>query len=59
MRDTFVSIVFAAGFSAAAWFCLTETLTEMTQRDCEMGVHSACVALQQPVHGPATPDRDQ
>ena len=59
MRETICSAVFAVGFCAAAFFCLTETLDEMTLRDCRAGVVKACNALQIPAEGPATLDRDQ
>ena len=59
MRETICSAFFAVGFAAAGWFCLTETLDEMTLRDCRAGVVKACNALQIPANGPATLDRDQ
>lgn len=45
MREAIYTTLFAVGFSAAGWFCLTETLTEMTQADCQAGIVKACEAL--------------
>ena len=40
-----VSVLFAALLSGAAFFCLTQTLNDMTQRDCNAGIQKACEAL--------------
>jgi len=40
-----VSVIFAALLSGAAWYCMTSTLDQMTQRDCNAGIQKACEAL--------------
>ena len=40
-----VSVLFAALLSGAAWYCMTSTLDQMTQRDCNAGIQKACEAL--------------
>tara|TARA_Y100000385_G_C13066488_1_gene626940 strand:- start:437 stop:739 length:303 start_codon:yes stop_codon:yes gene_type:complete len=40
-----VSVIFAALLSGAAWYCMTSTLDQMTQRDCNAGIQKACDAL--------------
>jgi hypothetical protein len=40
-----VSVLFAALLSGAAWYSLTSTLDDMTQRDCNAGIQKACEAL--------------
>ena len=44
-RNTVVFAAFACLLAATGWYSLTTTLTEMTERDCEMGVQKACNAL--------------
>lgn len=44
-RNTVVVAVFACLLAVTAWYSLTTTLTEMTERDCKMGVQKACDAL--------------
>ncbi len=46
-RESVVIVVFCVLFSAAAWYCLTTTLDDMTRRDCLAGVQKACAALEQ------------
>lgn len=40
-----VSVLFAALLLGAAWYCMTSTLDDMTQRDCNAGIQKACEAL--------------
>jgi len=40
-----ISVLFAALLSGAAWYCMTSTLDDMTQRDCNAGIQKACEAL--------------
>lgn len=40
--NTFVCLSLAAGFC----YCLTETLNEMTARDCQFGIIEACQQLE-------------
>jgi len=40
-----ISVLFAALLSGAAWYGLTSTLDDMTQRDCNAGIQKACEAL--------------
>ena len=40
-----VSVLFAALLSGAAWYSLTSSLDDMTQRDCNAGIQKACEAL--------------
>ena len=40
-----VSVLFAALLSGAAWYSMTSTLDDMTQRDCNAGIQKACEAL--------------
>jgi len=40
-----VSVLFAALFSGAAFYCLTSSLDQLTQRDCNAGIQKACEAL--------------
>ena len=37
----FFWLILSLGF----WFCLTETLDQMTQADCDRGIARACEAL--------------
>ena len=39
---TFFWVILCLGF----WFCLTETLDQMTQTDCDRGIAKACEALE-------------
>lgn len=40
-----VSILFAILLSGAAWYSITSTLDQMTQRDCAAGIQKACEAI--------------
>tara|TARA_R110001592_G_scaffold93338_2_gene271082 strand:- start:731 stop:1000 length:270 start_codon:yes stop_codon:yes gene_type:complete len=40
-----VSVLFAALLSGAAFYCMTSTLDDLTQRDCNAGIQKACEAL--------------
>ena len=40
-----ISVLSAALLSGAAWYSLTSTLDDMTQRDCNAGIQKACEAL--------------
>ena len=40
-----ISVLFAALLSGAAWYSMTSTLDDMTQRDCNAGIQKACEAL--------------
>lgn len=40
-----ISVLFAALLSGAAFLCLTQTLDELTQRDCNAGIQKACEVL--------------
>jgi len=40
-----VSILFAILFLGAAWYSITSTLDQMTQRDCAAGIQKACEAI--------------
>ena len=40
-----VSVLFAALLSGAAWYSMTSTLDDMTQRDCNAGIQKACEVL--------------
>ena len=44
-RNTVVFALFACLLAVTGWYSLTTTLTEMTERDCRMGVKKACDAL--------------
>ena len=39
---TFFWLVLSLGF----WFCITETLDQMTQADCDRGIAKACEVLE-------------
>ncbi len=39
------TVLFCLLFGVAAWLSLTSTLTQMTERDCRLGVQSACEQL--------------
>ena len=39
---TFFWLVLSLGF----WFCITESLDQMTQVDCDRGIAKACQALE-------------
>lgn len=58
MKTVTTSLLFAV-FGAAFFFTLNSTLDDMTRRDCRAGVHEACQAIQEPVYGPITAERDQ
>lgn len=45
MRDTALSAFFVALFAWAFAYSLTETLDDLTRKDCEAGVVKACEAL--------------
>ncbi len=45
MRQAFTTIGFSLIFGAAFWFCLTDSLDQMTARDCQAGIAKACEAL--------------
>ena len=44
-RNAVIFTVFGVLLSGAFWISLTETLTQMTERDCAAGVEKACNAL--------------
>jgi len=46
MKNFSLSIAFCLVFGVAAWHSLTQTLDQMTARDCQAGVVKACEALQ-------------
>ena len=46
MRTTFIGATLCATLTAAFWYALTSTLTDMTRRDCQAGVEQACLQLQ-------------
>ena len=46
MKNFGLIATFVCLFSWAFWISLTETLDDLTQRDCEAGVVKACQALE-------------
>ena len=47
MRNTIIVVIFVTLFGSAAWYSLTQTLDDLTRRDCQAGVVKACEALAQ------------
>jgi hypothetical protein len=47
MKNTIIIVIFITLFSGAAWYSLTQTLDDLTRRDCQAGVAKACEALAQ------------
>ena len=47
MKNFGVAAAFATLFAWAFWVSLTQTLDDLTQKDCEAGVVKACQALVQ------------
>jgi hypothetical protein len=47
MKNFGVAATFATLFAWAFWVSLTQTLDDLTQKDCEAGVVKACQALAQ------------
>ncbi len=45
MRNTIIVVIFITLFGSAAWYSLTQTLDDLTQKDCQAGVVKACEAL--------------
>jgi hypothetical protein len=45
MKNFGVILTFVSLFAWAFWVSLTQTLDDLTQRDCEAGVVKACQAL--------------
>jgi len=45
MKHTPLLVIVIALFGWAFWYSLTQTLDDLTQRDCEAGVIKACEAL--------------
>jgi hypothetical protein len=42
----FLYLAFTVGISAGFFHALSSTLTDMTRRDCRLGVSAACLQLQ-------------
>lgn len=47
MRNTIIVVIFVTLFGGAFFYSLTETLDDLTRRDCQAGVVKACEALAQ------------
>ena len=47
MRNTIIVVIFVTLFGSAAWYSLTQTLDDLTRRDCQAGVVKACEAFAQ------------
>jgi hypothetical protein len=45
MRNTIIVVIFITLFGSAAWYSLTQTLDDLTQKDCQAGVVKACEVL--------------
>jgi hypothetical protein len=45
MKHTFLVVIFITLFGWAFFYSLTQTLDDLTRRDCEAGVVKACEAL--------------
>lgn len=45
MRTILIGGTLCATLTAAFWYGLTTTLTDMTQRDCQAGIERACLQL--------------
>jgi hypothetical protein len=45
MNNAIITVTFVAMLSGAAWYSLTQTLDDLTRRDCQAGVVRACEAM--------------